>query len=189
VFDSCLRLSSNRRYPRLAALCVAHLRPACIYVRRSRVLFIWPLRLPARPSPGPRLTPAASVASRNGKGAYLRRCAHITPTDKLASLSSCLCSSSFDFPGPQPSSAFLAISVKYFKDRLPVVPLAHRLRFRVWIYANDRLDLAAIPLFATSSRCCDTSIVSLSFSLLLRKIDCYVCKRHCPGIIFFSASD
>lgn len=55
---------------------------------------------------------SASVASRNGKGAYLRRCAHITPTDKLASLSSCLClffssSSLSDFPRSYSSLLFL----------------------------------------------------------------------------------
>lgn len=135
MFDSCLRLSPNRRLPRLSALCVANLRPACIYVRRSRVLFIWPSRLPAKP---PCLHPALfseRAASRNGKGAYLRRCAHITPVDKLASLPFCLClcsSSPSDFPRPYSPLLLLAISVKYFKDRLPIVhPFAHRL-LRFW---------------------------------------------------------
>lgn len=81
--------------------------PACIYVRRSRVLFIWPsLGLSAKSCRPP---PSASVASRNGKGAYLRRCAHITPTaDKLTNLSSCLClPRSSDFSGSYPPPLFL----------------------------------------------------------------------------------
>lgn len=97
-------------------------RPAYIYARRSRVLFIWPSLGCLRKSPRP---PSASVASRKRqRRVFTSRCAHITPTaDKLTSLSSCLlclpCSS--DFSRLLPSSTFLAISMKYFKDRLPVV--------------------------------------------------------------------
>lgn len=94
----------------------------------------------------PQLPRAAHRARYYGKGAYLRRCAHITPADKLASLSSCLYPSLScfflllflllfrhrrRFPRVLHSSTFLAISVKYFKDRLPPSfrSLVRRLRF------------------------------------------------------------
>lgn len=79
--------------------------------------------------------PSASVASRNGKGAYLRRCAHITPTaDKLTSLSSCLClPRSPDFSGSYSPPLFLQSRWSTSRIVFQSIPLARRLRFRDWV--------------------------------------------------------
>lgn len=96
----------------------------------------------------------------------------------------------FRFPQVLLSSTFLAISVKYFKDRLPIVhPLARRLRFWGWVRERERLDLAAISLSATLPRldCRDTSIVVQyrSFRLLCTlEIDYFIRERFCH--LFFS---
>lgn len=52
----------------------------------------------------PQLPRAPHRARYYGKGAYLRRCAHITPADKLASLSSCLYPSLSLLPSLVPAS-------------------------------------------------------------------------------------
>lgn len=150
MFDSCLRLSPNRR--RLARpLCRANLRPARVYLRTeiSGALYLasLPVRLRKPPSPRPS---ASALASRSGKGIYLRRCAHITPADKLASLSFCprlsSCSSS-SHPPALPISP--GLTLLYFScnlgevlqgsssNRPPPPPChAHRLRFWGGVYAS-----------------------------------------------------
>lgn len=203
MFDSCLRLSPNRRFPRLAALCVVCLRPACIYARGSRVLFIWPLRLPLRYPPPP---PPARASSRP-RG---ERCIEERQRRVFTSLRSHnsdrqtgkpfflpLCPSSSDFPRPHPSTTFLAISVKYFKDRLSVVhpppPLlllpSRASSISSWVYANERLDLAAIPLSARYRHGVAIHQLSRGIAplLLVRKIDCYISKRRCIAGVFSSS--
>lgn len=63
----------------------------------------------------PSVRPVGCAASRYyGKGAYLRRCAHITPADKLASLSSsCLSALS---PPPSPSLSRVLRAFSYSAD-------------------------------------------------------------------------
>lgn len=127
MFDSCLRLSPNRRLPRLV-LCVANLRPACIYVQRSRVLFIWPL-LGCETSLPPRLLERCIEERQRRVFTSLRSHNSDRQTGKPFFLSLSL---PLRFLRLLHSSTFLAISVKYFKDRLPpgLLPRARRLQFR-----------------------------------------------------------
>lgn len=155
------------------------------YTEISGALYL-AFSLPAKlPYPHPALF-GKRAASRNGKGAYLRRCAHITPADKLASLSSCLCLSSSAFFLPFPISPSLILL--YFSCNLGEVlqgsssnrpPSRAMSTISGWVREQERLDLAAISLSATLSRldCRDTSIVVQyhSFCLLRTfKIDCYL---------------
>lgn len=102
-------------------------RPLCretsatgVYLRTeiSGALYLASSRLPAtRPPPIPRpyvpqLPRAPHRARYYGKGAYLRRCAHITPADKLASLSSCPLS--FSFPSSFSRSCFYSATAADF---------------------------------------------------------------------------
>lgn len=156
MFDSCLRLSlltAPVSPSRLRGLCVAKPpRPACIYVQRSRVLFIWPLLgclrrdHPLSPSVRPAASSCAascevlrqrrvftSLRSHNS-GRQTGKPFFLPLSFSFPSSFSCSCFYSGHrrrFPRVLHSSTFLAISVKYFKDRLPPSfrSLVRRLRF------------------------------------------------------------
>ena len=154
--------------------------PTGVYLRRSRVLFIWPSRLPAKPPcPHPALFGERCIEKRQRRVfTSLRSHNSDRQTGKPFFLSLFLLLHLlllplhfFRFPQALLSSTFLAILVKYFKDRLPIVhPLMHRLRFRGGYTSKNVLYLAAISLSATVSwlNCRDISIVIqyCSFRLL-----------------------
>lgn len=120
MFDSCLRLSLNRRrrLPRLAALCAdAYLRTeisGALYLAFSR--FVCEILPPASRPFGERCIEKrqrrvfTSLRSHNSSSRQ---------TDKSFFLS--LPPLLLRFLWILPSSTFLAISMKYFKDRLPIV--------------------------------------------------------------------
>lgn len=109
---------------------------------------------------------SASAASRNSKGAYLRRCAHITPADKLASLF-------FLSPPPFPLPISPGLILLYFSCNLGEVlqgsssnrPPPHASStISGWVRERERLDMATISLSATLSRL-DVAIHQLSFNI------------------------
>lgn len=149
MFDSCLRLSPNHRgasSSRLARpLCRANLHPA-VYLRTgiSGALYLASSWFRLRKPPSSRCIEErqrhifTSLRSHNsgrqtGKPFFLS-----------VSLLLLLVPSRFRFPQALLSSTFLAISVKYFKDRLPIVyplPLPSSTILGWGIREQERLDL------------------------------------------------
>lgn len=128
------------------------------------LFFIWPPRLPARPPALParilHLASSSGASHRgNGKGAYLRRLrSHNSGRQTGKSLFLSLSPVPPLYPPPPicPGLILFHFSCNLgealqgsFSSR--VYSLEYRLRFR-GEHAGERLDLAAIPLSATSSR-------------------------------------
>lgn len=190
MFDSCLRLSPNRRLPRLSALCVANLRPACIYVRRSRVLFIWPSRLPAKP---PCLHPAlfsGRCIEERQRRVFTSLRSHNSgrQTGKPSFLSLSLLFLPFRFPQALFSSTFTCNLGEVLQGSSSNRPSlrASSIMISGWVRERERLDSRFLhPRHCYDLNCRDTSIVARyrSFrSLCNFKIDRYtnewLFRRH-----------